>query len=330
MPQPFDAALMRQVFQGPGIDTRNFVSFATVNQETEDTKSVTFDEELGPLVTVTLQPSGKIINCRVAQTHSGAGEGSYAPFIAKDEVIVIIPNGNENNYGVIVGRMPNAIDSFPTIVAGAESTLNNVTFHRYRSPQITETTSGWLLRNATTGSQFAVDEKGQIIASDGDKNHLMIGPDSVGFVTGDEGAFMQLDPAEKTVSIGADTSGTTFTVGKDSTFTTYGTVTFATGGFFADGHAITGEQVVALLASYTCALYAIGYFTPLVPPNPTTLTTMLSAAIVGLASPLPAGPAPGGNITALQGAIATALLVPPVPPIPGTLVPGFAKANFSM
>ena len=93
--QGFDHATAGQAFAGPGMDTRQWVSYGQVDQDTQDSRCVVFDPDLGPLVNVTLQPSGIPVVCRVLAPFAGQGESEYFPFISGDEVVVAITQGDE-------------------------------------------------------------------------------------------------------------------------------------------------------------------------------------------------------------------------------------------
>src|SRR5512147_2917657 len=105
-------ALKRAVREAPSL------SFGTV----EDVDPIEFDPDRGPLVNVALQPSRLPARCRVAMSSAGAGEGDYHPLVPGDEVIVAIPGRSARGECAILGRLPNAIDSFPSSVAGQDST----------------------------------------------------------------------------------------------------------------------------------------------------------------------------------------------------------------
>src|SRR5262245_23950415 len=105
------------------MDMRQWCSYGTVDPETDDEKSVEFTDDYGPLVNVTIQPSGLPVRCRVASFVAGAGEGEWYPYIAGDEVIVMFPGGSELN-AVIVGRLSNGLDKPAASVGGADPTEN--------------------------------------------------------------------------------------------------------------------------------------------------------------------------------------------------------------
>lgn len=321
-----DASAIRKLATGLGTDTRTWVAYATVDEEVSDSHSVEFDEDMGPLVTVTLHGNvpNRTIVCRVAAGVSGAGTSEYSPLIAKQEVLVVIPGGMISDYGVIIGVLPNGLDTWPRVVAGQDSTKNNFSFTRRRTPHITESASAMLFRNATTGSQFGLDDKGQIILNDGDGSQFFMGADAVGFTTADKDAGVQGFPAKKSVLI---FGGAASLEVKESTteFISTGSISFATNGGFASQHGVSMEQVVNMLINYTIALYASGVVVPGAPPTAGTLLTLITAMLGGCILPTPPGPAPGGNLAAFYTQIAAALNVPQDPTgiITGAGKPGF-------
>lgn len=193
----FDAATQAEAYRRPGMDTRQWVSYALVSPSQdvggETIDSVEFDDELGPLVNVKLQPSNIEVRCRVAQRFAGAGEGEYSPFIEGDEVIVLIPEGDERAAPVIVGRLNNSIDVFPAeSVAGQDPTNNTFAFERRRTPFVTEYASSYMLRVASHGGFLLISDNGTITIRDGSKGALQMGPDLFGYMEGVPG---EVDPA---------------------------------------------------------------------------------------------------------------------------------------
>lgn len=330
MRRSFDISSIRKMASGPGVDTRTWVSYATVDEETDDSRSVAFDPDLGPLVKVTLHNGpNRTISCRVAAGVSGAGTGEWSPLIAKQEVLVVIPGGMTSDYGVIVAALPNKLDPFPTVVGGQDVTLNNFSFKRIRTPHVLETASAYLFRNAVTGSQLGLDDKGQIVMNDGDGNQFFMGADAVGFLTPDKKTALQILPADNTVFMQAD--GASFTIATEqSKFLTSGALQVVTSGSFGDQHAVSLEQVATIVTNAICMLLlpATGFLSPvalLTPPTPATITAFMAAALAACNAPTPAGPAPGGANPGIVAAVQAALAVPP---IPSGLVAGAGKPNF--
>lgn len=194
MRRSVDQRSMAEGFSYPGIDPRQWLSYATVDTE----NPVVFDAEYGPLIACTLQPSKVQVTCRVAMQIAGNGEGEYSPFIAGDEVLVAIPEGNERSDCAIIGRFTNAIDKFPMeSVAGQDPTTNSFAFQRRRTPFIQEYAGPIMLRSALSEAFIAIDARGAITLRDGAKGALQMSADVLGYQSGDsDGKFMlQLDLA---------------------------------------------------------------------------------------------------------------------------------------
>lgn len=192
----WDAVTMGNAISYPGIDPRQWVSYGTVspqqNVDGEVIDSVEFDDELGPLVNVRLQPSNVLVRCRVASTVAGAGEGEYVPFIENDEVLVVLPQGDEAASPCIIGRLHNSIDTWPNeSVAGQDPTNNTFAFRRIRTPFIQEYAGSLMIRSATHGGFLLMSDNGTITLRDGSKGALQMGPDAFSY---QEGVAGEVDP----------------------------------------------------------------------------------------------------------------------------------------
>lgn len=347
----FDAASMAQAFARPGIDPRQWVSMATVDADTDSARSVQFTDEdgnpnpYGPLVSVTLQPSGICMVCRVASAVAGDGEADWYPFVGGDEVAVLILEGDERAGGVIVGRMNQEIDKWPLVVGGQDATKNTFGFRRMRCPFIVETVGGYLIRSALTGSQIGIDPQGKVILSDGDQGNIVIGPDAIGMTSGDGETFMQLFPADEQVFLGGGPASLLID-GDESKFISTGIISFNTSGSSATGMGVTAEQVVCFIANIIAALAVTANFNPAGPLGaayaagaPANVIAVLTAALAPMAAVTPFGVsgAPGGMFTALVGPIlgpagaVTAASANPVAPIdPTGSVTGFGRGGFKL
>lgn len=165
-----DQRTSAEAWAHPGIDPRQWISYGRVEGQTADDPDpcVTFDEG-GPKVKVTLQPSGAPVLCRVSSFVAGRGEGEYFPFVEGDEVIVAIPEGSERAGTVIIGRLNNEIDTFPSgSVAGQDPTTNAFAFSRTRTPKIEERAGPFLIRNALNGALLSLDNAGVVTIRGGD------------------------------------------------------------------------------------------------------------------------------------------------------------------
>jgi len=338
-----DEANLRSLVSGPGTDTRQWVSYGFVAQDTSEARSVIFKDkdgvplETGPLVTVALQPSGALVACRVASWVAGIGEGSWFPFQERDEVIVAIPGGDEGAGPVIIGRLNQALDTFPTVVAGADPTKNNVAFIRIRPPLILESAEAVLIHNAKTGAQISLSGEGNALISDGARNHLFFSSDVVALETGDKEVFVQLQVASKRLAFkaGAAQLQLANSILDTSFLLAPGTFNLGTSGAAGKGHAVSTEQLMATLANLVCGLAAAGAFaagSPFGAPawpasSPVVLDALLAALYTaqGGTTPIGTGGLPGGSTATLStasSALRTAL-ASPTPTLDATgLIPG--------
>lgn len=305
----FDHETMGRAFSGPGADTRQWISIGIVDADTPGARSVELTEE-GPAVTVTLQPSGTTVRARVAMRLSGVGEGEWSPLIDGDEVLVALPEGMESAFPVIIGRLSNGIDKFPTNVAGVDVTTNAVAFAKQRPAMLIETDSGYLIRSSATGAQIGIDLAGQVVIGGGGGGQLFLSDDALGFVGGS--TAVQAYPAKNQVVLRAGDAQ--LEIGSATKLSTTGTVEIGSAGLGAVGHAISVEQVVALLANFVASAVATGFAGPVFLAayalNPqAALSAIMSPAILGTVAPAPIGPAPGGDLsaTSIQASLQAAL-----------------------
>lgn len=295
-----DIATIRDLYSGPGMDTRQWISYGIVDAETEEQHSTRFDDEdgnplpHGVLVDVTLQPSGISVPCRVLATAGGSGEGSFSPWGPGDEVLVAIPDGDEKSGCVILGRFNNGKDAFPRAVAGMDVTQNNVSFHRIATPFIMETASSWMVRSAATGASLSIDPIGNVLMADGMGSTIAINQTVISMQEASGGALVQIDPVLKSVTLqssGGESSATTFQLddaGGASSLMTGGTMNIVTaGGGYAMGHAITTEQVMQITKALTQILIAvIGTASTAAAPALVAASPQGAAALVALGSAL--------------------------------------------
>lgn len=237
---------------GPNTDTRCWFSYGTVDDEAEGAPSVIFTEEdgspskVGPLVRVTLQPSGVPVLCRVATPVAGAGEGFWLPFVAGDEVEVALPQGSERAWPVIVGRTNNGLDVWPDKVCGMDATKNNLAFLRTRAPFALEAGPALMLRSAETGAQLTMAPDASVQLASGDGHMLYLLADVVGLQTSGQEAMVQLDPGAGTAGLYG--KGASLLVAEGETkLATPGAVSFATLGTAALAHVTTAESVAGIV-----------------------------------------------------------------------------------
>jgi hypothetical protein len=92
----------------PGLDTRVNSSYAYANAESF------YDAAHGVFVDVTLTPSGQVVTARVPSIYAGTGFGLYAKVHKDDELLVVLPNGEQAEGAVIVARLWSAADKPPS------------------------------------------------------------------------------------------------------------------------------------------------------------------------------------------------------------------------
>lgn len=253
---------MRESVAGPGIDPRQWFSWGTVDDDQPNQRAVVFDEQMGPLVSVTLHPSGIPVRCRVLSWCGGNGEAEYAPFVSGDEVAVGIPEGDERAGCVIFGRANNEIDRFPTTVAGQDVTKNAVAFRRLRCPYVVESADSILLRAATAGNFVLLEKNGNVTVSDGTKSFVHVGADFVGMQASDgDGAplmLLQLDKTNGVATVEVPGQGK-LTIANDGTaqWVAASSVSVSAGGMSAAEHVATAESVANLVA---CVLVGLAAF----------------------------------------------------------------------
>lgn len=337
MARPMDESTIRSLFSGPNQDTRQWVSNGTVDISTPDAPSVRFKDEngkmlgTGPLVAVTLQPSGISIQCRVSNDCAGNGEGEWYPFVDKDEVIVVLAGGSEASGGVIVGRLNQEIDAFPDRVGGLDATENKFGFRRMRAPYIVETANSYLIRSAVTGSQIGIDPTGQVVINDASKNKIFFSPDVIDISTGDGNVFVQLHVEDKRLAMQAGDA--TFALAKDTVMNVPGKLNIGTSGASGNGHAVTAEQVILMICNFWCVVAPTlsPAYPGLWPVAAVGILNSIVTAIAAGASPTPMGPLPGGNIANISPGMAAfnAGLANPLPQSdPTGLLPGIGRGGF--
>lgn len=264
------------------------------------------------------------------------------PFVEKDEVIVIIPHGDLKSGPVIIGRLNQAIDTFPGIVAGQDATKNTFGFWRLRVPFVIETGESFLIRSAKTGAQIGIDPTGQIIFNNGDKHHIIIASDAIAFSSGDEKTFLQLNFTEGRATIAVD--GGRFELSKtgESQLFAPGVLNLGAGGARGSGHAVTVEQLIAWTANLVCQLALTGAFTSTI-PNPYTsaawpagapaaLNALFAAMIPAQTSSVPIGTAgtPGGDTTLIAPALSLLNVALAVPPDQTGFIPGLGRGSLML
>jgi len=318
------------------LPTTQWVSYGIVDaQGAGDEKPITFDKTFGPLVDVKLQPSADQVRCRVSSWCAGRGEGSYYPFIDGDEVLVVMPEGSGRGNPVIIGRLNNEIDAFPTVVAANEPSGNKFGFERIRAPYVVEFAAAYVMRNAITGSLLNFGADGTITAKDGYSDVLHMGPDFVGLQATDDTStspfavpgstllVLQLNKQDACIDLQIQGSTQLKLTKENSFLASNGTFTVQTAGMpIAAEHVITTEATLNLLNAVLTGLGALslpGALAGLL--DPVTRSGILAAAIAYAAAP-----ATGAILPPVAGALTTAMLAKlpnPTGLIPGVGCPGF-------
>lgn len=243
----FDYASQREGAAGPGADTRQWVSNGTVNVATPTAPAVDFTPVSGPLVSVRLHPSDIDVRCRVASFVSRIGETEWHPFAGGDEVVVLLPMGNERSNPIIIGRLNNGVDTFPTTVCGIDVTQNSTTAKKTVANFAWEVSNGWLLRNVETNAQLAMDRTGGWILNSGDLHVLTLNSNGATLGIAKLQSSINFAPSGKvTIAAGSVVQQNACTLTLDpSTGNIYG----MTQGALPVGHAASIEGMIGLIAS---------------------------------------------------------------------------------
>lgn len=331
-PRPIDLTALAESMAGPGRDTRQWVSFGLVTEEPVD-----FDPDHGPLVPVNLVPSEVEVLCRVAMQVGGNGEGEYYPFVEGDEVLVLVPGGNERGGCVIVGRLPNQRTPFPqTSVAGQDPSNNNFGFRRTKAPFTTEADGPMMMRQAASGAFLSLDAAGTVTLSNGERSALQLSADALTIQSGDGRALLQLDltGSRGTLQMGsavltlADSTASPAT----SSLVTPSVLQLAAAGAPPAEHVTTAEAVYNIFASVMAAFSA--YLLTL-PPAPLTTTSLAALLAPPAFSTTVLAPSVLLAVTPLNPTVAAALVAyfatasgkPPAVPGQGQVLPGLGCAG---
>lgn len=287
----FDLQSLGAALAHPGMDPRTWASIGTVS--TSEDEPVEFDVEHGqPYVQVTLQPSGSPVLCRVGGQVAGNGEAEWHPFVKGDEVLVVLPEGFEDSGGVIVSRLNNALDAFPTdSVAGQDPTTNTFAFRRRRAPVVEEFAGPITWRSALTGALIAIDDKGHVTIKDSENSALQMGADVIGF----QGPSTTESPPNFLLQL--DLTGEHFLVQvrdailslsssranpEQNTLSVPGALTIGTIGNPPLEHAASAEAVANVIEKVFAALITV---INAIGPTPLTGTSLGGALATWLASP---------------------------------------------
>lgn len=281
----FDAGQFADSVSRPGIDPREWISYGIVDPETDADKSVEFDPDYGPLVNVTLHPSGKQVRARVAAQMAGNGEGEWFPFVEKDEVLVALAGGNERSC-VIIGRLNQGVDGFPAKVGGVDTSKNAVAFRRCRTPYVWEVADRFMLTAKKKNSALAMDQGGNWYVRDGESNTMCISADWMGFQDKEAGNVLQLQQSKNRFFVGVDGARATLCLDPNSVsnLTSMGSIYISGAGTQAAWHATSVESIVALLVALGTKVVppwtepqVVAAIAAMLPLQPTTLTAIQTA-----------------------------------------------------
>ena len=291
------------------------LSFGTV----QDESPVEFDPERGPVVNVSLQPSRVPVRCRVLMLLGGAGEGEGHPFVAGDEVLVAVPGGDPRGECVILGRLPNKVDAYPTAAGGQDTTKNAVSFRRGAVPRVEEYRGLWSVSSQPSGAFVSVSDEGTITLRDGSKGALQLSADALSYVSGDAEHYVQLDLGSGQFTV--KTGSATLALGQGgSGVLAPGSLAISAGGQPAAEHVATIEGVCNLLVYFFIALGSANPGTLVGAALPGIVPGALAAALAAAA----AGPIDPIVASAIFGALALATQKPPGAPGLGQVKPGIA------
>jgi uncharacterized protein involved in type VI secretion and phage assembly len=104
-----DLRRMRSLIQGPGIDTRTWVSLGVV-------QSVELNDE-GIIAEVALLPNEDLCVCDIASAYAGNGFGFVSVPHEGDTVVVCVPSGDTDFRPAIIGTLWSKIDAPPSEAA---------------------------------------------------------------------------------------------------------------------------------------------------------------------------------------------------------------------
>jgi len=314
-----DLNILAEALARPGMDPRVWVSYGLVAPETDDHKSVEFDAPWGPTVWVVLQPHRQIVACRVAGHVAGNGEGEWAPFLAGDEVLVVVPEGDTRAVPVIVGRLNNELDVFPEYVAGQKTDGNLFSFRRQLGSYLIEGDAALIMRSAVTGAMIGIDETGNLTLRNGDGTVFQLGATGCAMQNKDGDLQIAIDTDQKSVNLMAGASGFKLADSGSSSMMTSGALEMSACGASAVEHLVTLEQLVNILM-VVLTLPPQGTFNPVGFANRIAAIAGMTQMLT-LAPPLPITPA-------INAAIMTAMQTPKPPAlVTGQNFPGVGCAG---
>ena len=331
---------MAEAFSFPGADPRVWISYAVVDEATEEggEQAIEFDKDDGQIyVNVLLKPSDMPIRCRVGMLFAGPGEAAWFPMMPGDEVLVAVPEGHFRAGAVIIARLNNGYDSFPfDSVASADPTKNSFGMFRTRTALTIESGASIMLRSAAAGAFLQIAASGNITLRDTDKNVLQMSPDVFGFQNGAGDVVMQLDLNAKRFNLAIGNAQLTLSgdgggANPQSVLQVPSTFAVTAAGqsiISAVEHVVTTEALFNILANVLPLVMAAAVpASAFVPPPPAPASPLYGAIVAGIQAAQVA-PQNSAVATALFKAFTTSLLKPPGIPGVGQLAPGIGCAGF--
>lgn len=304
IPRPLDLRSLGEAVSFPGIDPRVWVSLAIVDSLDE----IEWDPDHGPLVPITLQPSGVQTFAVCGQSVSGNQEGEGCPFVENDMVLVVNPQGLERADTVIVCRLSSHLAPPPSLCGGQDTTANKISWKRKASPHFEEYGDRWTVKSAVSDALIAFDATGQVTIRDGSKSVLQMSSSAFGYQNSDASCEFKVSTTDPAIMLKASDAmfvlSSSSAAQTTSVMTLPAALTISAGGNQPFEHAASTESVANVLFNVltlqTEALVAV------LDLMMVALTTALSTT-PGLPIGTPGASAAISAITALSAVPLTAL-----------------------
>jgi len=301
MAKGLDFAALREIVRGPNVDTRQWGSYGIV-----EAGGISFDDDLGPLIRVKLQPMGQTVMCRVGMGVAGDQEGEWTPMLEGDEVFVGIP-GDEKAGCIILARCSNSLDKFPRSIVGQDPGDNNFAFRRTRVPYVFENTGPLVFRDAKTKAYWSRDKNGRTTIVSPDGAYFSIDDDFATWTSADASIAMQLvfDDSSSGAGLALKAGDETQIVMRKtgaSFISAEGTLSLSAGGNQGLFHLTTIEQMIVFIETF---MIAVGTLNPGILTGAGLIGAMSAASSAALAT---AGTYPLSTLTST--ALAAALALP--------------------
>ncbi len=116
-----DTNRLAEALKKAGIDPRSHISIGIIahdynflqNQFLADDNDIIKDK-YGIYANVILTPELTPVFCKIAPAYAGAFGGLYYPYHLLDTVLVVVPDGNLNNYPAIIGHYYTGTETLPS------------------------------------------------------------------------------------------------------------------------------------------------------------------------------------------------------------------------